>query len=171
MLAVALTLAAFTPSCHRTYTPLMFSKALNAAYHGTHQPRPDTHRNLSRYVRCQRPPASNRMRARQRWRVARDANQARRQPVFQYANVSWYDDAGQTASGFHSFYGVADCGSGGGPCYGFGTRIEFCNGGRCVTATIDDHGPYVAGREWDLNQNTAAAIGFQGVGVVSWRLQ
>jgi len=27
-------------------------------------------------------------------------------------------------------------------------------------------GPYVEGRDWDLNQNTAAALGFGGVGTV-----
>jgi rare lipoprotein A (peptidoglycan hydrolase) len=35
-----------------------------------------------------------------------------------------------------------------------------------VTATVDDRGPYVGGRDWDLNQNTAAALGFGGVGTV-----
>ncbi len=85
------------------------------------------------------------------------------------STVSWYQDGGQTASGFHSTYGVADCGSGGGPCYSFGTQITFCLNS-CVTATVDDHGPYVAGRAFDLNQNTASAIGFSGVGSVRWRL-
>jgi rare lipoprotein A (peptidoglycan hydrolase) len=35
-----------------------------------------------------------------------------------------------------------------------------------VTAVVDDRGPYVGGREWDLNQNTARALGFGGVGTV-----
>ena len=35
-----------------------------------------------------------------------------------------------------------------------------------MTATVDDRGPYVGGRTWDLNQNTAAALGFGGVGTV-----
>jgi rare lipoprotein A (peptidoglycan hydrolase) len=35
-----------------------------------------------------------------------------------------------------------------------------------VNAVVDDRGPFVGGRDWDLNQNTAAALGFQGVGTV-----
>jgi rare lipoprotein A (peptidoglycan hydrolase) len=42
----------------------------------------------------------------------------------------------------------------------------FRNGSREVTATVDDRGPFVGGRTWDLNQNTAAALGFGGVGSV-----
>jgi rare lipoprotein A len=46
------------------------------------------------------------------------------------------------------------------PC---GTKVTFVYNGRSVTATVDDRGPYVSGREWDLNQNTAGALGFGGV--------
>jgi rare lipoprotein A len=49
------------------------------------------------------------------------------------------------------------------PC---GTQVTFRYGGRTVTATVDDRGPYVGGREWDLNQNTAGALGFNGVDTV-----
>ena len=41
-------------------------------------------------------------------------------------------------------------------------------GGRTVVATVDDRGPYVGGRTFDLNQNTAAALGFAGVGTVGY---
>lgn len=74
--------------------------------------------------------------------------------------ASWYEDAGNTACGFHAYYGVANLSL---PC---GTRVTFSRGGRHVTAVVDDRGPYVGGREWDLNQNTAAALGFGGVGTV-----
>lgn len=74
--------------------------------------------------------------------------------------ASWYDDGGSTACGFHAYYGVANRTL---PC---GTRVTFRAGGRTVTATVDDRGPYVYPRTWDLNQNTAAALGFGGVGVV-----
>jgi rare lipoprotein A len=74
--------------------------------------------------------------------------------------VSWYDDAGSTACGFHAGDGVASRTL---PC---GTKVHFLRGGRAVTATVDDRGPYVGGREFDLNQNTAGALGFAGVGVV-----
>ncbi len=74
--------------------------------------------------------------------------------------ASWYYDGGNTACGFHAYYGVANVSL---PC---GTKVAFRNGSRRVTAVVDDRGPYVGGREWDLNQNTAAALGFGGVGSV-----
>ncbi len=74
--------------------------------------------------------------------------------------ASWYDDAGGTACGFHAGLGVANKSL---PC---GTRVRFRYGGRSVTATVDDRGPFVSGRTWDLNQNVAAALGFGGVGTV-----
>jgi rare lipoprotein A len=80
--------------------------------------------------------------------------------VFDQTLASWYDDAGNTACGFHAGLGVANKTL---PC---GTKVAFHYGGRTVTATVDDRGPYVGGREWDLNQNTAAALGFSGVGTV-----
>ena len=79
---------------------------------------------------------------------------------FQETIASWYNDAGNTACGFHAFYGVANKSL---PC---GTKVMFRNGSREVTATVDDRGPFVGGRTWDLNQNTAAALGFGGVGSV-----
>ena len=80
--------------------------------------------------------------------------------MFNQSTASWYEDGGTTACGFHSYYGVANLSL---PC---GTHVRFSYGGRTVTATVDDRGPYVGGREWDLNQNTAAALGFGGVAPV-----
>jgi hypothetical protein len=80
--------------------------------------------------------------------------------VFARSTASWYDDAGTTACGFHAYYGVANLSR---PC---GTRVRLAYGSRKVTATVDDRGPYAGGREWDLNQNTAAALGFGGVAPV-----
>jgi rare lipoprotein A (peptidoglycan hydrolase) len=37
-------------------------------------------------------------------------------------------------------------------------------------AVVDDHGPYAGGRNIDLNQNTAAALGFGGVGSVGYHV-
>jgi rare lipoprotein A len=74
--------------------------------------------------------------------------------------ASWYDDGGNTACGFHAYYGVANKTL---PC---GTKVTFSYGGRSVVATVDDRGPYVAGRSYDLNQNTAAALGMGGVATV-----
>jgi hypothetical protein len=79
---------------------------------------------------------------------------------FEQSMASWYNDGGQTACGFHATYGVANKSL---PC---GTHVTFSYGGRTVVATVDDRGPYVGGRTWDLNQNTAAALGFAGVGTV-----
>jgi rare lipoprotein A len=79
---------------------------------------------------------------------------------FRQSVASWYDDGGATACGFHATYGVANKDL---PC---GTKVTFRYGGRTVTATVDDRGPYVGGREWDLNQNTAGALGFNGVDTV-----
>jgi rare lipoprotein A len=80
--------------------------------------------------------------------------------VFYPDVASWYNDAGDTACGFHAGLGVANRTL---PC---GTRVAFHYGGRTVTAVVDDRGPYVGGRDWDLNQNTAAALGFAGVGAL-----
>ena len=79
---------------------------------------------------------------------------------FEQNVASWYDDAASTGCGFHATYGVANKSL---PC---GTHVTFSYGGRTVVATVDDRGPYVGGRTWDLNQNTAAALGFAGVGTV-----
>jgi hypothetical protein len=80
--------------------------------------------------------------------------------AYRAALASWYEDAGSTACGFHAYYGVANLSL---PC---GTKVTFRSGSRSVTATVDDRGPYVGGREYDLNQNTAGALGFGGVGTV-----
>lgn len=77
--------------------------------------------------------------------------------VYTQSSASWYADGGTTACGFHAYYGVANVSL---PC---GTRVSFVYGGRKITATVDDRGPYVGGRQWDLNQNTAGALGFGGV--------
>jgi hypothetical protein len=41
------------------------------------------------------------------------------------------------------------------PC---GTRLRICNGGACEVAVVEDRGPFVAGRELDLNPGAKAAI-------------
>jgi len=74
--------------------------------------------------------------------------------------ASWYDDAGNTACGFHATYGVANKTL---PC---GTKVTLSYGGHTVVATVDDRGPYVYGRSFDLNQNTARYLGMWGVAQV-----
>jgi hypothetical protein len=89
---------------------------------------------------------------------------AGRMTVLHPALASWYDDAGNTACGFHAGLGVANRTL---PC---GTKVMLHYGNRTVTAVVDDRGPYAGGRDWDLNQNTASALGFGGVGTV-WSSQ
>jgi rare lipoprotein A len=91
---------------------------------------------------------------------AQSIQPAGRMTVFSADLASWYDDGGNTACGYHAGLGVANRTL---PC---GTKVRFYYSGRTVTATVDDRGPYVGGRDWDLNQNTAAALGFGGVGTV-----
>jgi hypothetical protein len=93
-------------------------------------------------------------------RNARAVRAAGRVAVLRPAQASWYNDAGTTACGFHAGLGVANRTL---PC---GTKVTFSHAGHTVTATVDDRGPYVGGRDWDLNQSTAAALGFAGVGTV-----
>jgi hypothetical protein len=77
--------------------------------------------------------------------------------VFRQALASWYYDRSATACGFNAHYGVANTSL---PC---GAKVTLRLGSRSVTAVVDDRGPYVGGRVWDLGQNTAAALGFVGV--------
>lgn len=74
--------------------------------------------------------------------------------------ASWYSDGGSTACGFHAYYGVANLSL---PC---GAHVAFKYGGRSVVATVDDRGPYVGGRSYDLNQNVAQRLGMYGVATV-----
>jgi Lytic transglycolase len=80
--------------------------------------------------------------------------------VFHQGVASWYSDGGAIACGTRAHYGVANVSL---PC---GTKVTFLYHGHRVTATVDDRGPYVSGRQWDLNQNTAHALGFDGVNSV-----
>ncbi len=53
------------------------------------------------------------------------------------------------------------------PC---GTRLRICYEPteKCVHVTVVDRGPYVAGREFDLQQAPKEALGFGGTGEVKW---
>ncbi len=48
------------------------------------------------------------------------------------------------------------------PTLPFGTKLQVCNSG-CITVTVTDRGPYVAGRDLDLSYGAARAIGLYGV--------
>jgi len=74
--------------------------------------------------------------------------------------ASWYYDEGNTACGFHAEYGVANKTL---PC---GTKVTLRYGGRSITATVDDRGPFIYGRSFDLDQRCASALGMWGVATV-----
>ena len=52
------------------------------------------------------------------------------------------------------------------PC---GQMIRMCHGANCVDAQMSDHGPYVEGRTFDLNDNLRAALACGGLCYVTWR--
>lgn len=79
------------------------------------------------------------------------------------AGASWFDDAGGTACGTHYSLGVANKEL---PC---GTRVELC-ASRCAVVVVEDRGPFVAGRVWDLNAGAKEATGFGDVGSVRYRV-
>jgi len=154
--------------CQKLFTPQMGKHAARAIFAGT---RPVTMRNfrLLGYIeRCQRNP-HNQARVRRFDRRQRRLHHQRvyalAHPPLSYAVASWYDDAGNTASGYHAGYGVAN------KYMAFGTHVLFVYHGRSVEATVDDRGPYIPGRDWDLNQNTAGALGFDGVDTVGFHVQ
>ena len=48
-----------------------------------------------------------------------------------------------------------------------GTMLRIGYGGRVVTVRVNDRGPYVKGRDLELSQAAAAALGLPGVGTVT----
>lgn len=52
----------------------------------------------------------------------------------------------------------------------FGTLVEFEYKGRRAVASVEDRGPYIAGREWDLGPGVVRALGFHGVHEVRYRI-
>jgi rare lipoprotein A (peptidoglycan hydrolase) len=67
------------------------------------------------------------------------------------AIASWYYDEGETACGVHYEDGIANLTM---PC---GARVRLCFEG-CVTARVQDRGPYIEGRRFDLSPETKEAI-------------
>lgn len=51
-----------------------------------------------------------------------------------------------------------------------GTQIQIVYDGTVVNATVHDRGPFVAGRDLDLQPAVARALGFDGVGMVQYRV-
>lgn len=152
-------------NCQRLYTVAQGKHTALSVFHGTRAVHLEQFKLLGYIERCQRNPrAQGYMRWYDRHQRAlhRQRVLAARHPEY-YSTASWYYDQGSTASGWHATYGVAN------RTMPFGTRITFYYGGRSVQAVVDDRGPYVSGRDFDLSQNTARALGFQGVATVGWR--
>lgn len=82
------------------------------------------------------------------------------------ALASWYSDDGPGACGYGAQSGLRFASL----FLACGTQIRICHAG-CVTATMSDHGPYVAGRTFDLNANLRAAIACGDLCSVRWRVQ
>lgn len=89
---------------------------------------------------------------------------------FRTARVSWYGPG---------FYGNTMAGGGqltrtsmvvAHRSLPFGTRVLIKYRGRTVTAVVRDRGPFIAGRVFDLGPGTAKALGFSGVGTISYRI-
>lgn len=53
------------------------------------------------------------------------------------------------------------------PC---GTEVIFVYHGRAIRVPVQDRGPYIPGREWDLSGAAAEALHFPGLGPVQWRI-
>lgn len=86
------------------------------------------------------------------------------------ARVSWYGPGfygRKTASGAVLVEGMMNCAHRSLP---FGTRIQFEYKGRTCVAVVNDRGPFVGGRTFDLGPGTATALGFSGVGTVKYRI-
>jgi rare lipoprotein A (peptidoglycan hydrolase) len=179
LISAVATVASFTASsasapsgCAKLFTVAQTEKLIARDFAGARRVTESETAAYRHEIRCQRF-AYNRPKVRRylaatvkAWRVRR-YNAAN---PLQYAVASWYDDAGNTACGFHAYYGVASPDVAFiGPQLFCGRHVEFHYGGRVVVATIDDAGPFIAGRRWDLNQNTAAALGFSGVATVGYR--
>jgi rare lipoprotein A (peptidoglycan hydrolase) len=81
------------------------------------------------------------------------------------ALASYYDLSGTGACGVpaQDGYAFANLSL---PC---GTRVTFCYTS-CVTATMDDRGPYVSGRLFDLNVNLKDALGCPDLCEVRWKV-
>lgn len=52
----------------------------------------------------------------------------------------------------------------------FGTLVEFEYKGKRAVASVEDRGPYIAGREWDLGPGVVRALSFNGVHEVRYRI-
>lgn len=147
----------------------MIERAIDATYAGTRPVSVGQRRRLRRYVRCRRVSSTGRFLHRYWLEAIVDWRLRRIPPIVPPLNgpviASWYDDSGATACGSHYTYGFASLFL---PC---GQQVVMQGPGGTVTATMEDHGPYVAGRTFDLNPQLKAALGCSDLCSVRWRLR
>jgi hypothetical protein len=152
--------------CPKTFTYHMDTRAAWAVYAGTHDVPQHDISMLRRIARCQR--RHHNVHRAKIFNAARRADWVERRldRNMSSALASYYTDHGTGACG------VGDVQSG----YRFaslflrcGTVVRFCFNG-CVDAIMSDHGPYVAGRTFDLNANLKYGIGCSDLCSVRWRI-
>ena len=163
---VAAPLSHAHPGCKKTFTMPMDTRAAWIVYAGSRRVRVREVRMLRRIARCQRRPR-NIPRAR-RFNAARRSDWLVRRAdlSMSWALVSYYTDGGGGACAIgdvQSGYRFASLFL---PC---GAMVRMCHGSNCVDAMMSDHGPYVGGRTFDLNDNLRAALGCGGLCEIRWR--
>lgn len=52
----------------------------------------------------------------------------------------------------------------------FGTKVEIRYDGKTVIAEVQDRGPFISGRVFDLGPGVAKAVGFEGVHTIEYRI-
>jgi hypothetical protein len=163
-LLVAAVLAIAPTHGHRSGCPQLYSVSQGERpavhiYRGTRRVTLQNLRTMGRMEMCQRYKKRDQPIVRVFDRRLASAHAARVEaadtPWQGPAVASWYYDAGTTGCGFHATYGIATFVTG---CGGI-VRLRNPSTGAVVIATRDDSGPYVAGRTFDLDPATKAALG------------
>lgn len=84
------------------------------------------------------------------------------------ALASWYGLYGSaTACGPKRFVGQLGVAHRSLPC---GTRVRFMRGKRKITVRVIDRGPYIAGRTFDLTEETKNRLACSDLCYLKWRL-
>ncbi len=166
-MAIAAALASPSPPAHcaKTFTVPMVKRAVDVAYGGTRLPSRFERRRIGRFVRCRRNRSTGRA-LHAYWHDAIVDQAARRDPPLNGPVVaSWFADAGATACGTHYRYGFASL------FLACGAQVVMRGPGGTVTATMEDRGPFVSGRTFDLSAGLEARLGCGDLCAVRWRLR
>ena len=84
-------------------------------------------------------------------------------PAWREARVSWYESGHTTANGERYNPDGLTCAH---LTMRFGTRIEFRYNGRVVTCRVQDRGPFIRGRTFDLSRGAMRKLGGLNKGVI-----